>query len=94
VARQDGRRQRRHRAHRHRLARAERRHASRRLRSPRPADPQYDFARADASIVAARARGLQVLASFTGAPAWVDAPGRPAGVAPGTWKPSAQALED
>ncbi|MDP2710969.1 MAG: hypothetical protein Q8O56_07100 [Solirubrobacteraceae bacterium] len=59
-----------------------------------PADPQYDFSRADAAIVAARGRGLQVLASFTGAPAWVDGPNRPAGVARGTWKPSTRALED
>lgn len=59
-----------------------------------PADPLYDFARADASIVAARARGLQVLASFTGAPAWAEAPGRPASAGPSTWKPSPQALEE
>ncbi|MDQ3723928.1 MAG: hypothetical protein M3376_12905, partial [Actinomycetota bacterium] len=59
-----------------------------------PADPQYDFRRADAAIVAARSRGLQVLASFTGAPPWVDGDGRPAGVTPGTWNPSARALED
>jgi hypothetical protein len=59
-----------------------------------PADPQYDFTRADASIVAARQRGLQVIASFTGAPAWVDKAGRPPSVAPGTWKPSPKALEE
>ena len=59
-----------------------------------PADPHYDFGRADAAIVAARSRGLQVLASFTGAPAWVDAKGRPRDVVPGTWKPSPRALED
>ena len=59
-----------------------------------PSDPRYDFRRADAAIVAARERGLKVLASFTGAPPWVDGPGRPAGVTPGTWNPSAQALQD
>jgi hypothetical protein len=59
-----------------------------------PADPHYDFARADAAIVAATARGMQVLASFTGAPHWADGPGRPADVTPGTWKPSSEALED
>ena len=59
-----------------------------------PADPHYDFTRADASIVAARGRGLQVLASFTGGPAWADGGGRPRSVAPGTWKPSPRALED
>ena len=59
-----------------------------------PADPQYDFANADASIVAARQRGLQVLASFSGAPPWAEGSGRPASVTPGTWKPSPKALED
>jgi hypothetical protein len=59
-----------------------------------PADPHYDFARADAAIVAATARGMQVLASFTRAPQWADGAGRPADVTPGTWKPSSQALED
>lgn len=59
-----------------------------------PADPRYDFARADAAIVAATARGMQVLASFSRAPRWADGPGRPAGVTPGTWKPSAKALEE
>ena len=33
-----------------------------------PADPAYNFAGADAAIVDATARGLRVLASFTGAP--------------------------
>ena len=35
-----------------------------------------------------------MLASFTGAPAWVDARGRPRDVTPGTWKPSPKALEE
>lgn len=59
-----------------------------------PADAQYDFRRADEAVVAARARGLQVLASFTGAPPWAEGSRRPAGVPPGTWNPSAQALEE
>ena len=59
-----------------------------------PADPAYDFSRADAAIVDASARGLRVLAAFSGARAWVDGPGRPASAEPGTWKPDPQALED
>ncbi len=59
-----------------------------------PADEHYDFGTADAAIVAARQRGLQVLASFTGAPRWAEGPGRPAGARSGTWKPSPKALED
>ena len=59
-----------------------------------PADPHYDFSRADASIVAASARGLQIDASFTGAPRWAEGSGRPSNVTPGTWKPSPRALQD
>jgi hypothetical protein len=59
-----------------------------------PSDTHYDFARADAAIVAASSRGLQVLAGFTGAPRWADGAGRPASVTPGTWKPSPKALEE
>ena len=59
-----------------------------------PADPRYDFARADAAIVAAAQRGLTILASFSRGPAWADGNGRPAAVTPGTWKPSATALEE
>ena len=40
-----------------------------------PADPAYAFAGADAAIVDATARGLRVLASFTGAPLWAEARG-------------------
>src|SRR5262249_2276157 len=36
---------------------------------------------------------LKVLAVFTGAPAWAQAPGRPAAVPQGTWRPNPQALE-
>ena len=68
--------------------------AGRRPADPRnPADPAYTFTRADAAIADARARGLRVLASFTGAPAWAEGPGRPAGADPGSWKPDPQAVE-
>ena len=59
-----------------------------------PADPLYDFKRSDAAIVAADERGLKILASFSRGPSWADGSGRPAGVTPGTWKPSALALEE
>ena len=59
-----------------------------------PADPHYDFGPADAAIVAARSRGLRVLAGFSGAPAWAAGAGRPRSVPAGTWKPSPRALED
>ena len=59
-----------------------------------PADPAYSFARADAAIVDATARGLRVLASFTGAPAWAEGAGRPADASGGSWKPDPRALED
>jgi len=59
-----------------------------------PADPAYDFRRADAAIVAATSHGLRVLALFTGAPRWAEAPGRPADARPGTWRPDPHALEE
>jgi hypothetical protein len=59
-----------------------------------PTDPNYDFRRADASIVAATARGLQVLASFSAAPRWAEGSERPVSALPGSWKPSTEALED
>ena len=58
-----------------------------------PADPAYDFARADAAIVDATSRRLRVLASFTGAPAWAEGAGRPPDVDAGAWKPDPAALE-
>ncbi|MDX6682871.1 MAG: polysaccharide biosynthesis protein PslG [Solirubrobacteraceae bacterium] len=58
-----------------------------------PADPAYDFSRADAAVANATARGLRVLASFTGAPPWAEGPGRPATAQQGSWKPDPAALE-
>lgn len=59
-----------------------------------PADPAYDFRRADAAIVDATAHGLRVLASFTGAPRWAEGANRPADAQPGTWQPDPQAVGD
>lgn len=58
-----------------------------------PADPAYDFTRADTAIVDATARGLRVLASFTGAPRWAEGANRPASADTGSWKPDPAALE-
>jgi hypothetical protein len=54
-----------------------------------PADPAYDWSRADAAVDAARAHGLAVLVGFTGMPAWAQTKGAPKSVDPGTWKPGA-----
>jgi hypothetical protein len=59
-----------------------------------PADPAYDFTRTDTAIVDVAARGLRVLASFTGAPRWAEGAGRPADAAAGSWRPDPHALED
>ena len=59
-----------------------------------PAAPAYDFARADAAIVDATARGLRVLASFSGAPRWAEGPGRPATAPQGSWRPDPVAIEE
>jgi hypothetical protein len=67
----------------------------RRPAAPRdPADPTYDFNRADAAIRTANAQGLKVLVSFTGAPPWAEGPGRPAWAQPGTWRPDPAAIAD
>jgi hypothetical protein len=58
-----------------------------------PADPHYDFSTADREIRQATSAGLKVLVDFTGAPQWAEGPGMPPDVAPGTWEPSPQALE-
>jgi hypothetical protein len=56
-----------------------------------PTDPAYKWKNLDHSVAHAHARGLRVLISFGGAPAWAEQSGRPAGTAPGAWKPSARA---
>lgn len=58
-----------------------------------PADPHYDFTRADAAIRDAAAHGLRVLASFTGAPRWAEGARRPKDAMPGTWRPDPRAIE-
>ena len=59
-----------------------------------PADPAYDFRRADAAVVDAAAHGLSVLAGFTGAPRWAEGAGRPAAAPIASWKPDPGALEE
>jgi hypothetical protein len=58
-----------------------------------PADPAYDFSRADAAIKDAAGSGLRVLASFTGAPRWAEGAARPAAAPRGSWRPDPTALE-
>jgi hypothetical protein len=59
-----------------------------------PSDPHYDFSHADAAIRQATQLGLRVLVTFTGAPSWAEAPGRPSSDPPGSWRPDPRALED
>ena len=59
-----------------------------------PGDPAYAFGAADAAVTDARARGLRVLLSFTGAPRWAEGSRRPAGADPGSWKPDPAAVGD
>ena len=59
-----------------------------------PADPAYRWAAYDAGVRDAQARGLNVLLTITGAPAWAEGPGRSSSAAPGTWKPDPRALGD
>ena len=63
--------------------------------SPRdPSDPAYDFSRTDGAVKAARARGLRVLLSFSGAPPWAEGANRRRSAAPGTWRPDPAAIGD
>ena len=59
-----------------------------------PSDPHYDFTSADAAIRQATRLGLHVLVTFSGAPQWAEAPGRPSADPAGTWRPEPSALED
>jgi hypothetical protein len=57
-----------------------------------PGDPAYNFGFLDSEVRVLRAAGLQVLLTAGTAPAWAEGPGRPAGVAAGSWKPQAPAF--
>src|SRR5919201_5345261 len=52
-----------------------------------PADPAYRFRALDAAIEDAAAHGFKLLLTVYSAPAWAGGPGKPAGVAAGTWRP-------
>jgi hypothetical protein len=56
-----------------------------------PADPAYDWAGVDQAVSAAASRGLRVVMTVAGAPAWAEGPG---GRGDGTWRPSPGALAD
>jgi hypothetical protein len=59
-----------------------------------PSDPHYNFSSADAAIREASQLGERVLVTFTGAPPWAEAPGRPPSDPPTSWRPDPGALED
>lgn len=59
-----------------------------------PASASYDFSAIDAGVRDAEARGLSVLLTVLGAPAWAEGPNRPASAAPGTWKPDPASLAE
>jgi hypothetical protein len=68
--------------------------------SARPVDPSnpasasYDFSAFDAGVRDAKARGLGVLLTIAGAPAWAEGAGRPSSVPADTWKPNPSDLAD
>jgi hypothetical protein len=59
-----------------------------------PADPAYGFARVDAAVQAAAARGIEPLIMINHAPAFAEGPNRDPSAPPGTWKPSPTALAE
>jgi hypothetical protein len=62
-----------------------------------PSDPQdaaYRWSGSDLAVREARARGLRVILSFSGAPAWAEGRNRPSRIAAGAWKPDVRAIGD
>ena len=57
-----------------------------------PADPAYQWGTLDGSVIDAADRGLKVLLTITGTPAWAEGPNRPNNVNPGSWKPNPNAF--
>jgi hypothetical protein len=57
-----------------------------------PSDPAYDFAGTDRAVRDAVARGIEPMILVTDAPDFAEAPGRPADVNPGSWRPNAAAF--
>ena len=57
-----------------------------------PADPHYDWARLDAAVRDADARGLQIMFMVQRAPAWAEGKHKPPDVLPGIWKPNPREL--
>lgn len=59
-----------------------------------PGDPAYNFGSLDPAVVDATSHGLKVMLNISTAPDWAEGKNRPAGVFPGSWKPSAKAFGD
>jgi hypothetical protein len=57
-----------------------------------PASDGYDWEALDESVRGASAHDQRILLTVYSAPAWAEAPGRPATVGRGTWRPSAAAF--
>jgi hypothetical protein len=57
-----------------------------------PAAPGYEWSTLDAAVRDATARGLRVLFTVYGAPAWAEGAERPAKAEPGSWEPNANAF--
>lgn len=62
------------------------------LAPQRPAQPtnpaSYNWGVLDQAVNRARSRGMRVILDVNRAPRWAEGPGRPPGVANGTWKPN------
>ncbi|MEA2298800.1 MAG: hypothetical protein QOF77_1736 [Solirubrobacteraceae bacterium] len=57
-----------------------------------PGDPAYSWEGVDSAVRAASRRGLSVALLVNRAPSWAEGPGRPAGAAPGSWRPDPAAF--
>ncbi len=56
-----------------------------------PEDPAYRWGALDEAVVAADARGIEVILGLTGAPEWAEGPRRPRTATSATWRPDAAA---
>jgi hypothetical protein len=57
-----------------------------------PGDPAYNFAALDMAVTDAIRHGLVPLLTVSHAPSWAEGAGRPAGAAPGSWRPQPSAF--
>jgi hypothetical protein len=62
-------------------------HPAQGFNAANPSDPGYNWSDIDYGVRAVANSGVQVALMTSIAPSWAEGPGRPAGAAPGSWRP-------